>query len=90
MAEKSKKQWKTLYRQQIKLKSCYCYLCGKSIKTENDFNLDHRTPLSRGGANDSSNWMPTHKNCNSEKGALTYEEWQLYQELLKKKYGHLR
>lgn len=88
--ETSKKRWKTLYREQIRMGTCYCYLCGKPIVKEKDFNLDHRQPISRGGRNDPTNWMPTHKRCNSDKGALTYEEWQLYQELLRKKYGHVK
>ena len=86
----SKKKWKSLYRQQIKIQTCYCYLCGRIIEKESDLSLDHRTPLSRGGANNPSNWMPTHKECNCDKGALTYEEWLLYKELLRKKYGHVR
>lgn len=86
----SKKKWKSLYREQIKLQTCYCYLCGKVIEKENELSLDHRTPLSRGGQNDPTNWMPTHKECNCDKGALTYEEWLLYKELLRKKYGHYR
>lgn len=89
MAE-SKKQWKMLYREQIKMKTCYCYLCGKPIDKEKDFNLDHMVPLSRGGQNSPSNWRPTHKGCNSDKGALTYEEWLLYRELVKKKNGQAR
>lgn len=86
----SKKQWKTLYREQIKMHTCYCYLCGRPIEREKDFNLDHMTPLSRGGQNTPNNWRPTHKSCNSEKGALTYEEWVLYQELLKKCHGRIK
>lgn len=86
----SKKQWKTIYREKIRLHTCYCYLCGKIIDKEKDFNLDHRIPLSRGGQNDESNWMATHKTCNADKGALTYEEWVLYQKLLLKKYGHIK
>ena len=70
--------------------TCYCYLCGKPILREKDFNLDHEMPLSRGGQNAPSNWRPTHKSCNADKGALTYEEWKLYQELLRKKYGHVK
>ena len=60
------------------------------LEKEKDFNLDHVMPLSRGGLNDPTNWRPTHKTCNAEKGSLTYEEWLLYQELLKKKYGHIK
>lgn len=72
----TKKHWKTLYRQQIKLGMCYCYLCGKPIEDERDFNLDHCVPLSRGGPNVASNWRATHKSCNSQKGALTLEEYK--------------
>ena len=86
----SKKQWKMLYREQIKMHTCYCYLCGKLIEKEKDFNLDHVMPLSRGGRNEPSNWRATHKTCNAEKGALTYEEWLLYQELQRKRYGHIK
>ena len=88
--EASKKQWKKIYREQIRMGSCYCYLCKKKIEKEDEFNLDHRIPLSRGGQNNASNWMPTHKKCNEEKGALTYEEWTLYQLLLLKRYGHIK
>lgn len=86
----TKKRWKALYREQIKMHTCYCYLCGKLIENEKEFNLDHMTPRSRGGQNDPSNWRAVHKECNSDKGALTYEEWVLYQELLRKKYGHVK
>lgn len=86
----SKKKWKMLYREQIKMGTCYCYLCGRPIEKESDFNLDHCVPLSRGGQNEPSNWRATHKSCNSDKGALTYEEWLLYQDLLRKKYGHVK
>lgn len=88
--EISKHKWKLLYKEQIKLQTCYCYLCGKLIETEEEFSIDHRTPLSRHGQNNASNWRPSHKKCNNDKGALTYEEWVLYQELLKKKYGHVK
>ena len=72
----TKKQWKTLYREQIRLGMCYCYLCGKPIESEKDFNLDHCVPTSRGGANEPHNWRATHKSCNSTKGALTLEEYK--------------
>lgn len=83
----NKRYWKDLYREQINMKVCYCYLCGKLIKKQDDFSLDHEIPLSRHGQNNSSNWKPAHKTCNNEKGALTYEEWLLYQALIKKKNG---
>lgn len=77
----TKKQWKTLYREQIRLGMCYCYLCGKPIEKDKDFNLDHCVPLSRGGANDPSNWRATHKTCNATKGALTLEEYKEWMRL---------
>ena len=77
----SKKQWKMLYREQINMGICYCYLCGKIIKKQDDFSLDHETPLSRHGQNNPSNWRPAHKSCNNEKGALTYEEYREWKRL---------
>lgn len=74
--EISKKQWKTYYKEQIKLGTCYCYLCGRMIKDESDFNIDHMTPTSRGGQNEASNWRASHRVCNSQKGALTYDEYR--------------
>lgn len=75
---------------QIKAQTCYCYLCGKIIKKPEDFNLDHSVPLSRGGADTPDNWRISHKECNSKKGALTYGEWVLWQELERKRFGHIR
>lgn len=83
-------EWKNLYRMQIQTKTCYCYLCQKPILKEKELSLDHQQPLSRGGLNEPSNWRATHKQCNSEKGALTYEEYMLWQELQKKRCGHIR
>lgn len=83
----TRKQWKALYREQIKLGKCYCYLCGQPIESDKDFNLDHCVPLSRGGQNEQSNWRPTHKECNSTKGALTYEEYIEWMRLEKLRTG---
>ena len=77
----SKRYWKDLYREQIRVKVCYCYLCGKLIEKEKDFNLDHMIPTSRGGQNYPTNWRATHKSCNAEKGALTPEEYRMWQYL---------
>jgi 5-methylcytosine-specific restriction endonuclease McrA len=74
--ELTKKQWKTIYREKIKMGTCYCYLCGRLIKDESDFNIDHMVPTSRGGQNDAGNWRPCHRACNGLKGALTYDEYQ--------------
>lgn len=90
MAETTKKEWKTIIRQQIRMESCYCYLCGKIIKQKDHWNLDHQTPVSRSGINNPTNWRPTHVECNEKKGALTYEEWLLWQELERKRFGHIK
>ncbi len=38
--------------------------------------VDHRTPLSRGGANSIDNVLPACGRCNREKGQLTEEEFR--------------
>lgn len=79
--EASKKKWKKLYHEQIKMGICYCYLCGKLIENKDDFSIEHRLPTSRGGYNTPANWCPSHKSCNNEKGALTYEEYREWKRL---------
>ena len=81
LMETSKKKWKHLYHEQIQMGICYCYLCGKPIERKEDFSLEHKNPASRGGANSPNNWCPSHKSCNNEKGALTYEEYQQWKHL---------
>lgn len=81
LMETSKRKWKHLYHEQIKMGICYCYLCGKPIERKEDFSLEHKNPASRGGANSPNNWCPSHKSCNNEKGALTYEEYQQWKHL---------
>lgn len=51
-----------------------CVLCFKPIKFGDD-NLEHLTPLSRGGSNDFSNLGVAHDKCNNEKRAKTLKEW---------------
>jgi 5-methylcytosine-specific restriction endonuclease McrA len=38
--------------------------------------VDHRTPLSRGGANSIDNILPACRKCNTEKGQLTEAEFR--------------
>ena len=38
--------------------------------------VDHRTPLNRGGANSIDNILPACRKCNTEKGQLTEEEFR--------------
>lgn len=66
----------------------YCFLCGKPIYKIKDYNIEHAHPVSRGGRNDASNWRMAHKRCNSEKGALTMEEYKTWLELERKRHGH--
>ena len=51
-----------------------CYLCGKPIVNNND-NLEHSTPLIRGGTNDFSNLGVAHQSCNFQKHIMTLDEW---------------
>ena len=52
-----------------------CAICGKPIFSyQEDFSVDHITPLSRGGTNDISNLRATHKFCNTLKDNMTDEE----------------
>lgn len=87
--ELSKKKFKELCRLQIRMNVAYCYICGKPILKESDYNLDHKIPRSRLGPDTVENWAMTHKNpCNSQKGALTYEEYYLYETLNRVRTGH--
>jgi len=55
----------------------YCTYCGKKITDPNDFTMDHKLPLSRGGQTVSSNLTPACMHCNQEKGMLTSEEYMV-------------
>lgn len=53
----------------------FCYLSGEDINLfDNNYQLDHITPASRGGSNGFSNLGITHKIVNQMKGDLTPEE----------------
>ena len=82
-----KKQFKDLYRMSIKLKTVYCCICGKPILKAKDITIEHKQPLSRGGANDETNWGCAHAKCNHRKGSLTMEEYRLWLELEMKRNG---
>jgi 5-methylcytosine-specific restriction endonuclease McrA len=90
VAEITKKDFKKICEMQIKMEIAYCCLCGKPIYKTKDYNIEHIHPTSRGGRNDSSNWRMAHKKCNSEKGALTFEEYKLWLELESKRHGHVK
>jgi 5-methylcytosine-specific restriction endonuclease McrA len=54
-----------------------CYLCGELFYTTFDdpATIEHKIPLSRGGANDLANVALAHLSCNARKGTKTHEEF---------------
>lgn len=51
-----------------------CYYCGcviDGVKT-----IDHKTPVSRDGTNESANIVLACRHCNGQKGAMTEEEYR--------------
>lgn len=50
-----------------------CVYCGRT----EGITIEHLTPLIRGGAHDKSNLAPACKSCNSKKGTMTHEEFQI-------------
>lgn len=54
----------------IKNQQCnLCYWCGKRLRGKYD--LDHITPLIKGGTNDLRNLCVCHPKCNKQKGSRT-------------------
>lgn len=86
----TKKDFKKICEMQIRTQTAYCCLCGKLIRRVDEYNIEHLQPVSRGGANDVSNWRVAHKTCNSKKGALTFEEYKLWLSLEAKRNGHVK
>jgi len=62
----------------------YCPVCNVKMR-RNQKQLDHKTPLSRGGSHSVSNVWVICSYCNNEKGAKTLGEWMEYREA---KYQH--
>jgi len=79
--EKAFSVWKFLWESQ----NGVCHFCKQTIKIEN-FNVDHLTPISRGGTNDKSNLRGTCNDCNSNKSFLTEEEFMKSRFLAAKLY----
>ena len=48
---------------------------GKVVTTRHHWNVDHKTPVSRNGTNDSDNLVPSCHSCNGLKGTRTAEEF---------------
>lgn len=62
-----------LVRQLIERDGNICYLCGEYIP-QRQRSIDHVVPLSKGGADDMSNYKLTHIKCNVDKGNDLIEE----------------
>lgn len=79
----TKHEWKRLMLLRINQKTCVCYLCNELITKQKDLSLEHAFPRSRFPERDNeNNWFPAHKNpCNSEKGALTFDEYVQWKRL---------
>lgn len=54
-----------------------CYLCQQSM-TYRQATIDHVIPLSKGGADDISNYKLTHPRCNLEKGNMLLEVYLIW------------
>jgi 5-methylcytosine-specific restriction endonuclease McrA len=50
-----------------------CFYCGEPLAT--GYHTDHKTPMSRGGANEPGNVCLACASCNSSKGRLTADEF---------------
>jgi hypothetical protein len=76
------------YRNLVNLspdKVILCHLCGMPILSRKEYSKDHCPPLSRGGKK--KDWKPAHKACNNIRGALTMEEYAVWQELEHRRNG---
>jgi 5-methylcytosine-specific restriction endonuclease McrA len=78
----------------LKRQAGLCPCCFEPIQTIAHAEVDHSTPLSKGGAHESSNFILTHAKCNREKHNKTLAEhwdWRvtvgLDEENLGRKHG---
>lgn len=53
----------------------YCFYCGDQLSRRTQ-SIDHMVPLSRGGRNSYDNIVDACRECNTEKGCLTDEEFR--------------
>ena len=51
-----------------------CMYCGVAMGKA-PLSIDHFTPLETGGANDTSNFLSSCKNCNKRKGSMDPRDW---------------
>ncbi|MFN3505261.1 MAG: HNH endonuclease [Caldimicrobium sp.] len=69
-----------------KLERGICYYCGRKVSPE-ELTMDHRIPLSRGGASTRENIVPACRDCNAKKKYLSPWEWEEYLMRLKRGEG---
>ena len=58
----------------------FCFLCGKQIKPGDKYNADHWIPRALGGKTNEENIKPACVSCNSRKGCISPEEFELHRE----------
>ena len=58
----------------------FCFLCGKQIKPGDKYNADHWIPSVLGGKTNEENLKPACVSCNSRKGCISPEEFELHRE----------
>ena len=58
----------------------FCFLCGKQIKPGDKYNADHWIPRALGGKSTEDNLKPACVICNSRKGCIPPEEFELHRE----------
>ena len=51
-----------------------CWYCGKEL--DDDFQIDHANPISKGGSDDIDNLLPSCNICNRRKSDKTVEEYR--------------
>ena len=80
----SKKQFRKICEYAVHYHFCYCYLCGKPITADQDWNLDHIVPRAKKGQTTPDNLRPVHANCNQAKADLTLGQYRQIQKLITK------
>lgn len=69
----SQSEVKTIRDKKLKKQQYECVYCNAELKSNS--HVDHRTPLARGGTNDSSNLQVLCARCNGEKHSKNHHEY---------------
>ena len=67
-----------------------CAHCGKTLDFRKDFTVDHVIPLSKGGRNDISNYVPLCGDCNKAKSNFVYDPRDYYKFLPKQELDRIK